>query len=100
MLMTRYGRLDGMASLADALAIDDRLSSSAPVLFRTSSSSCRLSLNTMRLTSRSCRTRAVRANSAVLAAMSSRIAPMSPHAIFPPLRKKLSIPMVVVASDQ
>ena len=84
-----------MASLADAVEIDARLSSRAPVLFRTSSSSWRLSLNTMRLTSRSWRTRAVRANNAVLASMSSTIAPTRLHAILPPLRKKFSIPMIV-----
>jgi len=52
MLTTRYGRLVGIASLSDVETVA-RLSSSAPVLFRTSSRSWTLSLNTIRLTSRS-----------------------------------------------
>jgi hypothetical protein len=84
--------LVGIASLLDVEPTCARLSSSAPVLFRTSSSSWTLSLNTIRFTSRSCRTSAVRAKSAVLAIMSSSTAPMRPQASVPPLRKKLRRP--------
>src|ERR1035437_5470140 len=91
MLTTMYGLL-----LATGSAIAPTwttLSWRAPLLFRTASSRWRLSLNTMRLTPRSGRTSAVRANGAVLPAMSSRTPPINPQARTPPLRKNLDMPI-------
>src|SRR6476661_10772732 len=90
MLTTMYGLVTGSASLL--LVTLARLSFSAPLARRTRSRSSTLSLNTIRLTSRSWRTSAVRAKSAVLAAMSSSTAPISPQARMPPLRKNLGTP--------
>ena len=92
MLTTMYAFVVGTPDPAFDAAVA-RLSSSAPLLFRTWSRSSTLSLNTMRFTSRSWRTSAVRANSAELATMSNSTAPSRPQASSPPLRKNLIIPI-------